>query len=71
MPASWHRCGPPISCPIWLPDPDTERLHRLVARRNQIVRHRTRIKNEVHAILHPHLIPLCPHADLFGRAASG
>src|SRR5262249_3266432 len=52
---------------VWLPDPDTERLRRLVARRNQIVRHRTRIKNEVHAILHAHLIPPCPHADLFGR----
>jgi transposase len=38
----------------------------LVARRNQVVRHRTRIKNEVHAILHAHLIPPCPHADLFG-----
>src|SRR5436190_14595814 len=33
---------------IWLPDADTER-RRLVARRNQVVRHRTRIKNEVHA----------------------
>jgi transposase len=52
---------------IWLPDADTERLRRLVARRNQVVRHRTRIKNEVHAILHAHLIPPCPHADLFGR----
>jgi transposase len=52
---------------IWLPDVDTERLRRLVARRNQVVRHRTRIKNEVHAILHAHLIPPCPHADLFGR----
>src|SRR5437588_6285166 len=52
---------------VWLPDPDTERLRRLVARRNQVVRHRTRIKNEVHAILHAHLIPPCPHADLFGR----
>ena len=52
---------------VWLPDPDTERLRRLVARRNQIVRHRTQIKNEVHAILHAHLIPPCPHADLFGR----
>ncbi len=49
-----------------LPDPATERLRRLVARRNQVVRHRTRIKNEVHAILHAHLIPPCPHADLFG-----
>jgi transposase len=52
---------------IWLPDADTERLRRLVARRNQVVRHRTRIKNEVHSILHAHLIPPCPHADLFGR----
>ncbi|MGG5891054.1 IS110 family transposase, partial [Falsiroseomonas sp. HC035] len=51
---------------VWLPDPSTERLRRLVARRNQVVRHRTRIKNEVHAILHAHLIPPCPHADLFG-----
>jgi transposase len=52
---------------IWLPDAETERLRRLVARRNQVVRHRTRIKNEVHAILHAHLIRRCPHADLFGR----
>ncbi len=47
---------------VWLPDSYTERLRRLVARRNQVVRHRTRIKNEVHAILHAHLIPPCPHA---------
>ena len=68
MPACWRRCGPPNFLPeIWLPDADTERLRRLVARRNQVVRHRTRIKNEVHAILHAHLIPPCPHADLFGR----
>lgn len=52
---------------IWAPDPATERLRRLVARRNQVVRHRTRIKNELHAILHAHLIPRCPHADLFSR----
>src|ERR671938_1643977 len=52
---------------IWLPDADTERVRRLVARREQVVRHRTRIKNEVHAILHAHLIPRCPHADLFNR----
>jgi len=50
---------------IWTPDAATERLRRLVARRYQVVRHRTRIKNEVHAILHAHLIPKCPHADLF------
>ena len=52
---------------IWLPDADTECRRRLVARRNQVVRHRTRIKNEVHAILHAHLVPPCPHAELFGR----
>jgi transposase len=50
---------------IWTPDPATERKRRLVARRYQVVRHRTRLKNEVHAILHTHLIPRCPHADLF------
>ncbi|MGK9230870.1 IS110 family transposase [Inquilinus limosus] len=52
---------------IWTPDAATERMRRLVARRYQVVRHRTRIKNEVHAILHAHLIPHCPHADLFNR----
>jgi len=41
------------------------------ARRNQIVRHRTRVKNEIHRILTAHLLPPCPHAELFngpGRA---
>ena len=52
---------------VWTPDAATERLRRLVARRNQVVRHRTRIKNEVHAILNAHLVPRCPHADLFNR----
>ena len=59
---------------IWTPDAQTERKRRLAARRYQIVRHRTRTKNEVHAILHAHLIPKCPHADLFnqrGRAWLG
>jgi transposase len=50
---------------IWTPDAVTERTRRLVARRYQVVRHRTRVKNEVHAILHAHLIARCPHADLF------
>lgn len=52
---------------IWTPDASTERRRRLAARRFQIVRHRTRIKNEVHSILHAYLIPRCPHADLFNR----
>jgi transposase len=56
---------------VWVPDAETERLRRLVARRNQVVRHRTRVKNEIHAILAAHLVPPCPHAELFngpGRA---
>lgn len=53
---------------IWTPDEATERMRRLVARRYQVVRHRTRIKNEVHSILHAHLIPSCPHADLLNGA---
>lgn len=53
---------------IWTPDAATERKRRLAARRYQVVRHRTRIKNEVHSILHAHLVPRCPHADLFNGA---
>ena len=56
---------------VWVPDAGTERSRRLVARRNQVVRHRTRVKNEIHAILAAHLVPPCPHAELFngpGRA---
>lgn len=63
--ASLHAAG--YLPEIWIPDAATERTRRLVARRYQVVRHRTRIKNEVHAILHAHLIPKCPHADLFNQ----
>jgi transposase len=52
---------------VWMPDPNTEALRRQVARRTQLVRHRTRLKNEVHSVLHAHLIPRCPFADLFGK----
>ncbi len=50
---------------VWVPDAETERLRRLVTRRNQVVRHRTRVKNEVHGILAAHLVPPCPHTDPF------
>jgi transposase len=63
--ASLHAAG--FLPEIWTPPPDVERRRRLVARRDQVVRHRTRVKNEVHSILHAHLIPRCPHADLFSR----
>ena len=52
---------------VWMPDDYTQALRRQVARRSQIVRHRTRLKNQIHAVLAAHLIPQCPAADLFGR----
>jgi class 3 adenylate cyclase/tetratricopeptide (TPR) repeat protein len=52
---------------VWMPDKGTEALRRQVARRAQIVRHRTRLKNQIHAILHRNLLPRCPASDLFGH----
>jgi transposase len=56
---------------VWIPDERTEQVRRQVARRAQIVRHRTRLKNQVHAILHRNLLPRCPAADLFGVKGRG
>ncbi|BAJ82925.1 putative transposase for insertion sequence element (plasmid) [Acidiphilium multivorum AIU301] len=50
---------------VWIPDQETEILRRKFSRRSQLVRHRTRLKNEVHAILHSNLIVQCPFSDLF------
>jgi transposase len=52
--------------PVWRPDAATGALRRQVLRRAHIVRQRTRLKNQVHAILHRNLVPRCPAADLFG-----
>ena len=52
---------------VWRPDPATAALRRQVLRRAHIVRQRTRLKNQVHAILHRNLVPRCPAADLFGH----
>ena len=52
---------------VWIPDSDTQTLRREVARRGQLVRQRTRLKNEIHAVLAAHLVPKCPATDLFGR----
>jgi transposase len=51
---------------VWLPDAATNALRRQVLRRAHIVRQRTRLKNQVHAILARNLVPRCPAADLFG-----
>jgi transposase len=51
---------------VWLADKQTHALRRQVARRANLVRQRTRLKNQVQAILHRNLVPRCPAADLFG-----
>ena len=51
---------------VWVPDERTQARRRQVTRRNQLVRQRTRLKNIVQSILHAHLVPPCPTADLFG-----
>lgn len=54
--------------PVWLPDERTRSLRRQVIRRDHIVRQRTRVKNQVHAILCRNLVPTPPVSDLFGVA---
>ena len=49
----------------WVADDRTRMLRRLVMPRTHLVRQRTRLKNQVHAILSRNLVPTCPHADLF------
>jgi transposase len=53
--------------PVWLPDERTRALRRQVTRRAHLVRQRTRIKNQVHAILARNLAPTPPVSDLFGK----
>jgi transposase len=52
---------------VWLPDDRIRGLRRQVTRRAHLVRQRTRIKNQVHAILARNLAPTPPVADLFGK----
>jgi transposase len=51
---------------VWMPDDGTHLLRRLVMRRAPVVRQRTRLENQVQAILARNLITRCPAADLFG-----
>jgi len=51
---------------VWVPDQRTLALRRQITRRNQIVRQRARLKTIIQSILHAHLVPPCPHADLLG-----
>jgi transposase len=51
---------------VWIVDEPTRMLRRRVARRAQLVRQRTREKNQVHAILIRNLKERPPVSDLFG-----
>ena len=53
---------------LWLPDEQTGALRRRLGRRAQLVRARTRAKNEVHGALVRRLIAKPRVADLFGQA---
>ena len=54
--------------PIWMPDERTRVLRRRLSRWEQLVRSRSRSKNEVHAVLMRRLVGRCPHSDMFGKA---
>src|SRR4029077_19121981 len=56
-----------VPAQVWLPDERTRSLRRQVMRRAHVVRQRTRIKNQVHAILARNLAPTPPVSDLFGK----
>jgi len=51
---------------VWTPDEATLARRRQVTRRGQLVKQRVRLKGIVQSILHAHLVPRCPHADIFG-----
>ena len=51
---------------VWMPDELTRVLRRRLSRREQLMRARTRAKNEIHAMLMRQLIGRPPFADLFG-----
>ena len=51
---------------VWMPDERCRVLRRRLARREQLVRSRTRTKNEIHACLQRRLQGKPPCSDLFG-----
>jgi transposase len=51
---------------VWMPDERCRVLRRRLARREQLVRSRSRAKNEVHAVLMLRLEGKPPVSDLFG-----
>jgi transposase len=51
---------------VWMPDEWTRAMRRRLARRSQLVRARTRAKNEIHAVLIRRLQGRPPVSDVFG-----
>jgi len=56
---------------VWLGDERTRVLRRLTSRRTQLVRRRSRLKNEVSAVLVRNLLGRPPLGDLFGKRGRG
>jgi len=57
---------------VWRPDERTRVMRRRLARREQLVRSRSRAKNEIHAVLMRRLKGRPPVSDLFGvRVGAG
>src|SRR5207247_11436159 len=51
---------------VWSPDEWTRRMRRRLSRREQLVRARSRSKDEIHAVLVRRLVGRPPVSDLFG-----
>lgn len=51
---------------VWAPDEATRALRRRVAHRSSLVRQRTRLRNQIHAVLARNLIEV-PFTDVFGQ----
>jgi transposase len=51
---------------VWMPDRATWVMRRRLARRGQLVRSRSRAKNQIHAVLMRQLVGRPPVSDLFG-----
>ena len=60
---SWRELVPAV----WLPDPSVRAERERARFRLHLVRHRTSLKNRVHATLLAHGLP-CPVSDLFGAS---
>ena len=54
---------------VWSPDADTLRLRHFVTDREALVQHKTKLKNQVHSVLHRNLVTY-EFSDLFGGEGS-